>query len=66
MEQIFGATVLDGKPADARTALAADLVAVRDLITRIDRAIASGDAKPDEIAAWKSILERLEERKKGY
>ncbi len=65
-EQLFGATVLEGQPADPRTALAADLVAVRDLLTRIDRAIETGDAKPEEIAAWKSILERLEARKKGY
>lgn len=65
-EKIFESTVLEGKPADASTALAADLVAVRDLITRIDRSIASGSAQSDEIAAWKKILDLLEERKKGY
>ena len=47
--------------------MAADLVSVRDLITRIDRALATGSAlSDDELATWRKILDRLEERKKGY
>jgi hypothetical protein len=66
-EEIFAATVLAPGTPDASTSLAADLVAVRDLVSRIDRAIAAGGAiSDDELAAWKKILERLEERKKGY
>ena len=66
-EEIFAATVLAPGAPDASTSLAADLVAVRDLISRIDRAIAAGGTiSDDELAAWKKIIERLEERKKGY
>jgi len=65
-DRIFEATVLAAGAADAATALAADLVSVRDLISSIDRAIAQGGARPEEIAAWNRILDRLEERKKGY
>jgi hypothetical protein len=66
-EQIFAATVLGAPAPDASTSMAADLVAVRDLIGRMDRSLAEGRAlSPDELAAWKKILDRLEERKKGY
>jgi hypothetical protein len=66
-EEIFASTVLGAAPPDAATSLGADLVAVRDLIQGIDRAIAAGgEILPQEIAAWKKILDRLEERKKGY
>jgi hypothetical protein len=66
-EQIFAATVLGAAAPDAATSMAADLVAARDLIGRIDRALAEGGTiSPDELAAWKKILDRLEERKKGY
>lgn len=65
-ERIFESTVLEAGAGNAQTALAADLVAVRDLIAQIDRAMASGSIKPDELAAWNKILDRLEERKKGY
>jgi hypothetical protein len=44
----------------------ADLIAVRDLLSRMDQALSSG--KPlsaDQIDAWKEILETLEARKKG-
>ena len=66
-EQIFAATVLGATAPDKATSMAADLVAARDLIGRIDRALAEGgNLSPDELAAWKKILDRLEERKKGY
>jgi hypothetical protein len=66
-EQIFAATVLGAAPPDKATSMAADLVAARDLIARIDRALAEGgNLSSDELAAWKKILDRLEERKKGY
>jgi hypothetical protein len=66
-EEIFAATVLAAGAPDAATSLAADLVAVRDLVSRIDRAIAAGGTiSDDELAAWKKILDRLDERKKGY
>jgi hypothetical protein len=66
-EEIFAATVLAPEKPDAATSLAADLIAVRDLISRIDRALAvGGDISDQELDAWKKILERLEERKKGY
>jgi hypothetical protein len=65
-EELFEATVLGDAEADPAIALSTDLVAARDLITRIDFALATGNATPDEIAAWKKILDRLEERKKGY
>jgi hypothetical protein len=67
-EQIFAATVLGAPAPDAATSMAADLVAVRDLIGRMDRALAAGGGtlSADELATWKKILDRLEERKKGY
>jgi hypothetical protein len=66
-EAIFAATVLGAAAPDAATSMAADLVAARDLIGRIDRALAEGGTiSPDELAAWRKILDRLEERKKGY
>ena len=47
--------------------MSSDLVAVRDLLSRIDLAISSGKVpSPEELAAWQKILDRLEERKKGY
>jgi hypothetical protein len=66
-EEIFAQTVLSGQTPDAATSMAAELIAIRDLIARIDRALAAGGTiAPDEIAAWRKILEILEERKKGY
>jgi len=65
-EELFEATVLGRGETDPAIGLSTDLVAARDLITRIDFALASGSATADEIAAWKRILDRLEERKKGY
>jgi hypothetical protein len=65
-DSIFETTVLKGEAADPQTALAADLVAVRDLVSQIDRAISAGVVRPEEVAAWNKILDRLEERKKGY
>ena len=66
-EAIFAATVLGAAAPDAATSMAADLVAARDLIARIDRAMAEGGTiSADELAAWRKILDRLEERKKGY
>jgi hypothetical protein len=66
-EDIFASTVLGSETPDAATSMAADLVAVRDLISRIDRAVSGGGTiSDDELAAWKKILDRLEERKKGY
>jgi hypothetical protein len=66
-EEIFEATVLAPEKPDAATSIAADLIAVRDLISRIDRSLAvGGDISDQELDAWKKILDRLEERKKGY
>jgi len=66
-EAIFAQTVLSAPGADRGASIAADLVAARDLISRIDRALASGvPPSAEEIAAWNRILDRLEERKKGY
>jgi hypothetical protein len=66
-EEIFASTVLGSTPPDPATAMAVDLVAVRDLVSRIDRALAAGGTISDEeLAAWRKILDRLEERKKGY
>jgi hypothetical protein len=66
-DEIFAATVLGTNPPDAATSMAADLVAVRDLIARIDRALAEGgNLSQEELSAWQKILDRLEERKKGY
>jgi hypothetical protein len=66
-EELFAASVLDTPPPDKATSMAADLVAVRDLINWIDRATAAGGTiTPDDLSTWKKILDRLEERKKGY
>jgi len=66
-DEIFAATVLGSSPPDSATSMAVDLVAVRDLISRIDRAISQGGTISDEeLSAWRKILDRLEERKKGY
>ena len=66
-DAIFASTVLGTGSPDAATSMGADLVAVRDLISRINRAVADGGTiSDDEIAAWRKILDRLEERKKGY
>ncbi|MBL8967495.1 MAG: hypothetical protein JNG85_10815 [Spirochaetaceae bacterium] len=64
---IFSQTVLSAESAGSEAAMVSDLVAVRDLVSRIDRALSSG--KPpseEELVAWKKILDLLEERKKGY
>ena len=53
-------------PAGSTDALAQDLLTVRDLIARIDQAIASGSLSAEEIDAWQRILDQLEARKKGY
>jgi hypothetical protein len=54
-------------PSDPAAALAQDLLTVRDLVAKIDQAMASGKAlSAEEVAAWLKILESLEERKKGY
>lgn len=50
-------------PGDA---MAQDILVVRDLIAKIDLAVASGKLSSEEIAAWRQILDRLEERMKGY
>lgn len=66
-EALFAQTVLTAPSADPNAALAADLVAVRDLISRIDLVLSSGSPpSPEELDAWKKILERLETRKKDY
>ena len=66
-DAIFAATVLGAGPTDPATAMAADLVAVRDLVSRIDRALAAGGTiSADELSTWQKILGRLEERKRGY
>jgi hypothetical protein len=66
-EEIFASTVLTTGTPDVATSMAGDLIAVRDLISRIDRAIsAGGTISNDELSAWGKILDRLEERKKGY
>lgn len=66
-DSIFASTVLGAAAPDAATSLAGDLVAVRDLISRIDRAVAEGGTiSDDELAAWRKILDKLEVRKKGY
>jgi len=66
-EALFSQTVLALPGADPKAALASDLVSVRDLISRIDRALSSGTAPgSDELQAWRKILDKLEERAKGY
>lgn len=52
---------------DRETAMQADLVAVRDLLSRIDQALADGQTpSPEDIETWNKILDQLEKRKKGY
>jgi len=64
---LFASAVLADPKVDPSAAMSSDLVAVRDLISRIDLSIASGKApSPEELAAWQKILDRLEEREKGY
>jgi len=67
-EELFSKTVLNQPTTtDTKSLMEADLLAVRDLLTRIDLVLSSGSPPtPDEIAAWKKILDLLEERKKGY
>jgi hypothetical protein len=66
-QALFESTVLAStKATDEKSAMEADLIAVRDLLSRMDQALSSG--KPlsaDQIDAWKEILETLEARKKG-
>jgi len=65
---LFSKTVLADKTGgDVQSLVAADLLSVRDLLSRIDLALSgTAAASPDEIASWKKILDLLEERKKGY
>lgn len=65
-EDIFSTTVLNQGSPDKTASMEADLVSVRDLLTRINQGLASGTLSPDELAAWQKILDRLEERKKDY
>ena len=60
------AQTLATSPSGSADAMAQDLLVVRDLIAKIDQAIASGKLSPEEIAAWQQILDRLEARMKGY
>jgi hypothetical protein len=65
---LFAKTVLSTPTStDKNSQVASDLLAVRDLLSRIDLVLSSNvQASSDEIAAWKKILDLLEERKKGY
>jgi hypothetical protein len=65
---LFASTVLSSDPnVEPAAAMSSDLVAVRDLLSRIDLSLSSGKApSPEELATWQKILDRLEERKKGY
>jgi hypothetical protein len=64
---LFASTVLSDPKAEPAAAMSSDLVAVRDLLSRIDFSLSSGKPpSPEELAAWQKILDRLEERKKGY
>ncbi len=67
-DELFSKTVLTQPAnADKKSLMEADLLSVRDLLTRIDLVLSSGSQPTaDEIAAWKKILDLLEERKKGY
>ncbi len=67
-EDLFSKTVLNQSAStDKKTQMESDLLAVRDLLTRIDLVLSSGtQPTADEISAWKKILDLLEERKKGY
>ncbi len=64
---LFAKSVLTAASLDSVQSMQSDLVIARDLVANIDQALASG--KPltaEQIAAWRKILETLEERKKGY
>jgi hypothetical protein len=64
---LFSKTVLSSAGASPADLMSADLVAVRDLLSRIDLVLSSGTApNPDEISTWKKMLDLLEERKKAY
>jgi hypothetical protein len=64
---LFAKSVLQGSSTDLSTALQSDLVTARDLISQIDQAIAAGrPLTVEQVAAWRRILDALEERKKGY
>jgi hypothetical protein len=64
---LYAQSLSSSVSADPSAAMAQDLLTVRDLVARIDQAMAGGKAlSADEIAAWLKILDRLEERKKGY
>jgi hypothetical protein len=66
-DALFSKTVLSAAGASPTALMSADLVAVRDLLSRIDMVLSSGSApNPDEVSAWKKMLDLLEERKKGY
>ncbi len=63
VDQLALSAVQGGRQAQ----MEADLVTVRDLLTRIDQAIANGQTpSPEDIEAWNRILDQLEKRKKGY
>ena len=65
-EAIFASTVLGANAPDAATSMAADLVAVRDLISRIDMAVAEGGTiSPDELAAWERSWTASRSGRKG-
>jgi hypothetical protein len=65
---LFSKTVLSQQgTGDTRSLISGDLLSVRDLLSRIDLVLSSGTIPgQDEIAAWKKILDLLEERKKAY
>ena len=67
-DELFSKTVLSQSTStDKKSLMETDLLAVRDLLTRIDLVLSSGSQPTaDEIAAWRKILDLLEERKKGY
>jgi hypothetical protein len=60
------AQTVTAPPSGSADAMAQDLLVVRDLVARIDQAIASGRLSAEELAAWQQILDRLEARMKGY
>lgn len=63
---LYAQTLSSSASSGPEDAMAQDLLVVRDLIARIDQAISSGKLSPEEIAAWRQILDRLEARMKGY
>ncbi|HUX37080.1 MAG TPA: hypothetical protein VMV44_04190 [Rectinemataceae bacterium] len=67
-DELFSKTVLtQSASTDKKSLIESDLLAVRDLLTRIDLVLSSGSAPTsDEIAAWKRILDLLDQRRKGY